>query len=130
LAIDPWQRLKPAKQGPNTLGIFRKKEIKTMDTAHPTPEQQAAPPSAQAMFQARTDAIAHHMAGLMIALDTPPVMAALACSQIIQAVLADLNKHNPNVASALMEEFANSLLVLASEHGISMNVNGEGETKQ
>ena len=80
-------------------------------------------------FQKRTDALAHHVIGLFIVTDVPPVMAALVSSQIIRAVLLDLSKTNPPVAKALLEELASGLVEFCAELGVNPELNGKGKAR-
>jgi hypothetical protein len=76
-------------------------------------------------FQKRTDALAHHVVGMFIATDVPPVMASLVASQIIRAVLLDLAETNRPLAKALLEELARGLVEFCAELGVNPELNGK-----
>lgn len=95
-----------------------------------TQQPETSPPASQVAFQRTTDALAHHVMGLMVTMGVPHAMAALAASQIIRAVIMDLARANPQMAKALLEELATGLVELMQEIGSDIDILGEGQTKQ
>lgn len=90
----------------------------------------AGPTQSQLLFQQTVDSLAHHIVGLFVTTNIPPVMASLVCSQIIRAVMIDLVKTNPQVAKALLEELATGLVEFCAELGIEPDISSQGKTQQ
>lgn len=84
-------------------------------TTEQTAENGSGPTQSQLAFQKQTNALAHHLIGMLIVAGTPPVMAALASSQVVRAVIIDIARQDPEVARDLLEDMAGAIVDLGQK---------------
>lgn len=90
------------------------------DASMSEPEAGSNLTNSQVVFQQHVAALGQALTAICAVTGVPAVMAALAASQIIRAVISDLAQSNPATAKQLLEELAAGLVEMMGELGVEI----------